>query len=441
MASLHGTPESNSEKPRSLDAAPGQTEVYIIGGEDNSPRFDGGLRAWANIVGGCLALTTTFGYANSFGVFQDIYTRSHAASTSAVSWIGSTQLFLLLSMSLPAGKLLDKGYFRQTFLAGSLIYVFSLFMVSLAHPDKYYQIYLSQGIGMGVGAGLLYTPSVAVQAHYWRRKRAMAMGIVASGTSIGGVIFPIMLNRLFSNSVGFAWGVRASAFLVLGLLIPANLLMSDRPLLKKEPRPKPNMKAILTDVPYIIAVIAGFFIQWGLYFPFFYLQLYSILHGVDPNTAFYTITMLNAGSIPGRILPAILADYIGPYNAAVPCIVGLAVLSFALFGIHTAAGIIVFALLYGFTSGACGCFVSVCLRRDLTSCIVLSLCAPAIAVYAKTQDELGIRFGIMFFVSSFGTLVGNPAIGALLGNTFSWWKAFIFSGVSKFIVVIRNKNV
>lgn len=77
------------------------------------------------INGSWLALAATFGYNNAFGVYQDLYTRSHAASTSRISWIGSTQLFFLVAMALPAGKLLDSGYFRATTLAGSVLYVFS----------------------------------------------------------------------------------------------------------------------------------------------------------------------------------------------------------------------------------------------------------------------------------------------------------------------------
>jgi hypothetical protein len=37
---------------------------------------------------------------------------------------------------------------------------------------------------MGIAAGLLYVPSVAVQAHHWRKRRALAMGIVATGCPI-----------------------------------------------------------------------------------------------------------------------------------------------------------------------------------------------------------------------------------------------------------------
>lgn len=46
------------------------------------------------------------------------------------------------------------------------------------------------------------------------------MGIVTSGSSCGGIVFPIMLNKIFERS-GFAWGVRAAAFLILGMSLHA----------------------------------------------------------------------------------------------------------------------------------------------------------------------------------------------------------------------------
>ena len=45
-------------------------------------------------------------------------------------------------------------------------------MVSIADHTKYYQLYLSQGLGMGIGAGLIYVPAMAVQGHHWRAHRA-----------------------------------------------------------------------------------------------------------------------------------------------------------------------------------------------------------------------------------------------------------------------------
>lgn len=148
-----------------------------------------------------LALFATFGYSSSFGVFQAYYTAVGTSTPSNISWIGSTGFFFFILTGLPAGKLVDMGYFKPTVAAGTLLYIFSsvsyifngktesdiffrMFMLSLSHPDRYYQLFLSQGVGMGVGMGLIYGPSLAVQAQYWRVRRAMAMGIVITGRSL-----------------------------------------------------------------------------------------------------------------------------------------------------------------------------------------------------------------------------------------------------------------
>ena len=130
-------------------------------------------------------------------------------------------------------------------------------MLSLAHIEHYYQLFLCQGLGMGVGAGCLYAPALAIQTHHWRDRRALAMGIVTTGASVGGVIFPIMLNQLINvHNVGFGWGVRASAFLVLALLTAANLLLRENPAAMEANKPKPDLKGILTDVPFMIAIFS-----------------------------------------------------------------------------------------------------------------------------------------------------------------------------------------
>ncbi|GJJ06046.1 hypothetical protein Clacol_000234 [Clathrus columnatus] len=175
--------------------------------------FDKGPRALATLFGGFFASIATFGYVNAFGVYQDLYTRSGVASPSAISWIGSTQLFFMFAMGLVGG------------------------------------------LGLGIGGGLIYIPTLAIQSHYWRRHRALALGVVATGSSFGGVIFPIMLNRLINGSVGYAWGVRASAFLVLGLLILSNILMSPNQAISSK-REKPDIKGVLTDVPFMLGSFA-----------------------------------------------------------------------------------------------------------------------------------------------------------------------------------------
>ncbi|KAK7458869.1 hypothetical protein VKT23_009879 [Stygiomarasmius scandens] len=426
QATSHQRNDSNS----SLTPLRRPKSEYPAGGSDVSLRYslsdfpillednhssDVDWRAWSTTIGGSLAAMATFGYTNAFGVYQDVYTRSGAASASRISWIGSTQMFFMLAMALPAGKLLDMGYFRQATLFGSVLYVFSLFMVSIAHTDRYYQIFLAQGLGMGISAGFLYVPALAVQSHHWKERKAFAMGLVTIGSSIGSIFFPIMLNQLFEKpSVGFGWGVRASAFVVLGLLVLANLLMSDRRALESEkPKAVPDIRGIMTDVPYLLCILACLFVNLGVFFPYFYLQLFSILHNVDQNIAFYFLAILSAASLPGRLLPNILADRFGPFNAIVPAIGISGALIFAMFGTSTVGSVATFAVFYGFFSGA-----------------FISLCPACIASLSKSPDEVGVRFGIGYFLAGFGVLVGAPIDGQLLGNTFVWSKAIVFSAVT-----------
>ncbi|KZT63237.1 MFS general substrate transporter [Daedalea quercina L-15889] len=375
---------------------------------------DGGLRAWLSVLGGFLICTTTFGYSNSFGVYQDYYVLSGASSSSNISWIGSIQLFFMFAMGLPAGKLFDQGYFHHVVGFGSVLYVFCMFMLSLANPHKYYQLILSQGIGMGIGSGLMLVPAMSVQAHHWRTRRSLAMGIVMTGSGIGGLIYPIMLNRLVHGSAGFGWGVRATAFLTLGLLVIANAVMTTRlPSAKQRgPGPRPNIKSIMTDGPYLLLVFGLFLVLWGMFFPYFYLQLWVNLHGLSSTLAFYTIAILNAASIFGRTLPNMLADRVGPFNILVPIVVITGALIFAMFGATSTDAVIVFSILYGFFSGAC-----------------ISLMPPTVATLSKGVHEIGLRLGLAYFFTSLAMLTGTPIAGALYDEHAQWYKPIVFSSV------------
>ena len=59
-----------------------------------------------------------------------------------------------------------------------------------------------------------FYPSISSVATHFAEYRATALGIAAAGSSTGGIIFPIMLRRLFVQ-VGFPTAVRISGFLCL----------------------------------------------------------------------------------------------------------------------------------------------------------------------------------------------------------------------------------
>lgn len=80
------------------------------------------------------------------------------------------------------------------------------------------------------------------------------------------------------------------------------------------------------------------------------------------------LAIMNAGSVGGRILPNFVADRVGPYNMLIPCLAISSALIFSIFALKTCAAIIVFAALYGFWSGSCGCSSFVCLLSPHRNC-------------------------------------------------------------------------
>jgi MFS family permease len=110
--------------------------------------------------------------------------------------------------------------------------------------------------------GLLFLPPLALLSHYFRRNRVFATGIVISGSSCGGIIFPIMLNQLINkNGASFGWSVRAISFVMLGCLIVATLLMKTRLPNRRQRekmgimKEKHDLKGIVTDRAFLMTAI------------------------------------------------------------------------------------------------------------------------------------------------------------------------------------------
>ncbi|KAG1747936.1 MFS general substrate transporter [Suillus paluster] len=412
-----------SEKPLSSEEHP----------SDHFP--DGGFRAWATAFGGFLVQFCTYGYTISFGVYQDFYSQTYLTnqSPSTIAWIGSVNAFLFEMCGLISGQLYDRGYVRQLVIGASLLQAISLFMLSLAKPDQYYQIFLSQGIGSGCAAGLLYIPSMAVVSQYFRKRRELVMTFVASGACLGAVVHPIMLNNTLNGSIGFANGVRASAGLISGLLFIACFLIKPRfPPSKASTTFLATANKCAHDPAYIFGTAGLTIFAVGFYYPLFYLQLDSAMHGLSKTFSFYSLVIMNTSSFVGQLTSGVLVEYFGvPAVLTGSTFVGT-VLLFALIGLRTIASVVTIGILYGYSAG-----------------IFQALWAPVLAVLSPDPSDLGARMGISYAFMAFGGLIGPPISGALLTGDYIWWRGAVFNGImgaigcSCFIamqVVLRHRD-
>lgn len=351
------------------------------------------------------------GIINTWGAYQTFYEQdllSHMSSSN-IAWIGSLQAFLLMLFGVVTGPLFDAGYFRWLLSFGNVMLPFGLMMVSIS--TEFWHLILAQGIVIGLSSGCLFVPSVAILPQYFQKRRGLANGLAASGSSVGGVVYPIMFNQL-RQQVGFPWATRALGFLCFGTITFAQTLMRLR-FSPKEKR-KLLLLSAFKEPPYVMFCIAMFLGFLGFYNFLFYVQPYAIDTGiVNATLGFYLLSMLNAGSTFGRIFPNFVADHIGPLNVLIPAASLTAVLAFAWIRVHNPPGIIVLSVLYGLCSGG---FVSL----------------PPVVMAWMTKDvrELGTRLGMVFAVTSVGLLIGTPIGGAILSAEGSYLGVQLFAACS-----------
>jgi hypothetical protein len=55
---------------------------------------------------------------------------------------------------------------------------------------QYYQAFLAQGGCFGIGAGMLFVPSIAVVSTYFDKYRSISVGVAITGSSLGEYLPP-----------------------------------------------------------------------------------------------------------------------------------------------------------------------------------------------------------------------------------------------------------
>jgi MFS family permease len=236
---------------------------------------DGGFAAWWQVFMAHIVIFNTWGYINSFGLFQTYYESTLNESASTISWIGSIQVFLLFFMGTVSGRAADAGYFKLVFSTGLLLQLIGMFMTSLC--TTYWQLLLAQGICTGLGNGLLFCATLSVLSTYFLKRRAQALGIVACGSATGGIVFPIIAQKLL-HKVGFGWTVRVMGFIMLGTMC-FPLAFSKSRLPPRRSGPLIEWRAFL-EVPYTLYTIGITMCFWGMYFAYYYVSD----HFQYPNT-------------------------------------------------------------------------------------------------------------------------------------------------------------
>lgn len=251
---------------------------------------------------------------------------------------------------------------------------------------------------------------MAAVSQFFEKRRGAALGVVIAGSSIGALVFPIILSKMLnSSSLGFGWSVRISGFVMIPVMIVSVLVIKTR----LPPRTTNFVVWGAFKVPcFDILIFATFCMYMGIFTPLFYLPTYATEHGMSTELASYMIAILNGASIFGRIIPGILADKFGRLNMLATAALSTGIILLCWTRVDSTAGLVVYAVMFGFCSGA-----------------IISGSSSAFAVCCKDPREIGTYMGMGIAVASISALIGPPVNGALLNKYQGFEQVSILSGV------------
>lgn len=332
------------------------------------------------------------------------------------------QGFLLSVVAFFSGPLYDKGHVRYLFYVGSAFNVIGLLGTSFA--TSYATIFLAFGVALGLGCGILYIPAIAlISAHFDKEQAALPTALAMSGSSIGGIVYPILLRQIIPK-IGFFWACRVFAAINGGLLLVACLLVRPKEKLvvevtSDEP-PAPTTLRSLLDWKLFLFGGCAMLMNFGIDVPFYFIPTFVREQlKQPPETEASLLAGLNASSLVGRLFLNWLSEYSRPLIIFQFTILISGALLFWWFTISNLAGIIMFVICYGFVDGG-----------------LISLIAPCLQELFPEPSTFGARLGIVESLQGVGFLVGPPIAGAILDSPAGYFGVSLFNGTLFFVIFL-----
>jgi len=189
------------------------------------------------------------------------------------------------------GQIFDIYGPRPLILGGSFLHVFGLMMASLS--SQYYQFMLSQGLCSSLGVSAIFMAAIGTVSGWFKKRRGTAFGLFATGSSLGGVVFPIMLSRLI-QSVGYGWAMRTAAFIIMALLVVASFAIKLRHVHRGQPLSRRLLARPFHEGTFLFLLVGLALIPFGLYTPIDFIPTVARAEGMRDSLAVNLIAFYNA---------------------------------------------------------------------------------------------------------------------------------------------------
>jgi len=368
---------------------------------------------WAIVAVSTLALVVSNGLAiGGMPVFSnDIRTEFLAVGLisrdQAETFLanGANLTFLMSGVfSLIGGWLLTRFRVKPVMIAGCICLGAGLLLHSQAGSAG--MVYVSRFL---IGASLGFVgvaPNVVLVSNWFRSSRGTAVGIVLTGTSIGGLVMPLIAAPLIA---GYGWRMAmfAVSLTVWLVLLPAILIFVREPASITEPAGGDKAEgltlteALRTPLFWVFGLAAA-----SVFYPIFATTQQFILYlqspkiGVSLQNAAFAQSALFAVSVGGKFLAGFLSDKLPPNRAMLTFAAIMFASTLVLFDL-SAANALLFLLPFGLGYGG---------------------------IFVLLQRLAGDFFGLREYGKILGALTLIEIVGAAIGGKVTGYLADLNNG-------------
>jgi MFS family permease len=343
-------------------------------------------------VAGAVASGTAFGTAYTFGAFFDAMVDDLDAAKGSTALVFGITLLLFFGLGIVSGPLADRVGPRRLVLVGAVLVASGLALTS--RVDSVVEGYLTYGVGVGLGGGLVVTPMYSTAGGWFVRKRALALGVVATGNGLGTLILVPLAERLIDDH-GWRDAYLTLAVIDLALLTAAAMVLA-RPPIPPAPPAVARMRAVAATPAFQRLFVTGVLFSVSLFIAFGFVVDFATAEGVAADRAALLVGLIGAASIVGRLGLTGLSSRVPAVRILQACLAAQPIG----FAVWLLAGgsypmLVVFAVVLGVAYGG---FVAL---------------GPETAAVLFGVAGLGGVMGLMFLGAGIGGLVGPPLAGWL----------------------------
>ncbi|HBV87504.1 OFA family MFS transporter [Desulfosporosinus sp.] len=386
-------------------------------------------KRWIVALAGMLIMLCS-GAVYIWGVFQGPLVKmfSWTQATTALTFSFTLGIFALGTIT--GGRIQDKFGPREVASVGGLMIGLGVFLASYTTADKPWLLYLTYGVMMGFGVGMIYTPVIACVSKWFPDRKGTITGLVVGSLGAGGLLFtPIAKSLVISKGV-------LATFAIFGIVFGI-MIIGAAQLLKNPPAdykpvgwtpPVAGTKAafvtrnyspkemLVTPQFYMLAAILLIGCMSGLMvIPFG--SVLAVQSGLSDYVATLAIMLISIGNAGGRFLWGAAADKMGRVRTLMVLLLvsGVTMLFLnALQGWMSLVGIGIVAFCYGGFLGT----------------------MPATVADFYGSKHLGVNYGLVLLFFS-ASAVGAPIVSGMAKDaTGNFSGAFLIGGVASLIGLI-----